>query len=75
MLSNQFSVSFSVRKEEQQIIMQVLVKIELILSFVDSDDFEILHLDFHTSSIRKINHLIQFDPKPTLELKEVRQKN
>ena len=26
--------------------------------------------DFHTGSIRQINHLIQFDPKPNLELKE-----
>ena len=29
--------------------------------------------DFHTGSIRQINHLIQFDPRPNLELKEVRQ--
>ena len=29
--------------------------------------------DFHTGSIRQINHLIQFDPKPNLELKEARQ--
>ena len=29
--------------------------------------------DFYTGSIRQINHLIQFDPKPNLELKEVRQ--
>ena len=28
--------------------------------------------DFHTGSIRQINHLIQFDPKPNLELKEAR---
>ena len=29
--------------------------------------------DFHSGSIRQINHLIQFDPKPNLELKEARQ--
>ena len=29
--------------------------------------------DFYTGSIRQINHLIQFDPKPNLELKEARQ--
>ena len=29
--------------------------------------------DFHTGSMRQINHLIQFDPKPNLELKEARQ--
>ena len=29
--------------------------------------------DFHTGSLRQINHLIQSDPKPNLELKEVRQ--
>ena len=29
--------------------------------------------DYHTGSIRQINHLIQFDPKPNLELKEARQ--
>ena len=28
--------------------------------------------DFHTGSIRQIYHLIQFDPKPNLELKEAR---
>ena len=28
--------------------------------------------DYHTGSIRQINHLIQFDPKPNLELKEAR---
>lgn len=29
--------------------------------------------DYHTGSIRKINHLIQFDPKPNLELEDARQ--
>ena len=29
--------------------------------------------DFYAGSIRQINHLIQFDPKPNLELKEARQ--